>query len=432
MLSLVGTIICLALLIYFAMKGFNILWMAPILSCMILIVSGMDLKEGLTTTYMSGFINFAKSYYLVFLFSMIYAKLMEDSGAAKSIAYGIIKLIGENNKFAILWTTMIIAAVLTYGGITSFVVIFAIMPIMRPVFRKMDIPWPLFMGAISTGFGTFTMTCLPGSPQLLNVIPSTVLGTSLTAAPVVGIVAAATIIILNMAWLRYDMIRLNGKGIGFEATKGSLQDTEVPAGETENLPNLVLALLPMIIMMILLNGVKLNIVLSLLIACICCLVFMFKHYKNLLKSLNQGAFNVCATIVSTCAIVGFGSVVAATPGFQYLVQLLVNMPGNPLISWDIGINLLAGITGSATGGLTIAMNTLAPLYIGKVNPELLHRIGSIASGGLDSLPHNGGVIITLMVVGLTHKQGYYQIFVCSTIVPIIASLVAIIVGVMLY
>ena len=432
MLSLVGIIIALALLIIFAMKGFNILWMAPILSCFVIIISGMDLKEGLTVTYMTGFINFAKNYYLVFLFGAIYAKLMEDSGAAKSIAYGIMKLVGEHHKFAMLIATMIITAVLTYGGVSLFVVVFAVMPIMRPVYKKMDIPWPVFLGAMMTGSGTFTMTCLPGTPQIQNVIPSTVLGTPLTAAPVVGIVGAIVVIIFDMWWLNADMKKLEKKGIGFEATKGSLQDVEVPAGETEHLPNVVLALLPMVGLLILLNAVKLNIVLSLIVACILCLVLLFKYYKDMLKSLNQGAFNVCAPIVNTCAIVGFGSVVAATPGYQYLVSLLVNMPGSPLISWTIGVNALAGITGSASGGLTIAMNTLAPLYVDKVNPEVLHRIGSIASGGLDSLPHNGAVITTLMVVGLNHKQGYKYVGMTCTVGPIIASIFAIIAATILY
>ena len=432
MLSLVGIVIALGLLIFFAMKGFNILWMAPILSCFVILVSGMDLVTGLTTTYMAGFVGFASKYYLVFLFGAVYAKLMEDSGAAKSIAYGIMKLVGEHHKFAMLFATMIITAVLTYGGVSLFVVVFAVMPIMRPIYKKMDIPWPVFLGAMMTGSGTFTMTCLPGTPQIQNVIPATILGTPLTAAPVVGIVGAIVVIAFDMWWLNYDLKKLTAKGIGFEATKGSLVDVEVAAGEVENLPNLIVALIPMAGLLILLNLVKLNIVLSLIAACIMCLVFMFPYYKNILKTVNQGAFNVCAPIVNTCAIVGFGTVVGATVGYQYLVSLLVNMPGNPLISWTIGVNALAGITGSASGGLTIAMNTLAPLYIDKVNPELLHRIGSIASGGLDSLPHNGAVITTLMVVGLTHKQGYKYVGMTCTVGPIIASIFAIIVGIMIY
>lgn len=432
MLSLIGIIIALAALIVLAMKGFNIILISPFLAIFVMLMSGMDIIPTLTGAYMQSFAGFATNYFLVFMLGAVFAKLMEDSGAAKSIANGIIKLIGEKNKFAIIVAVMVISAVLTYGGISLFVCIFAVMPIARPLFKKMDIPWGLFLGSAMTGLGTFTMTCLPGTPQIQNIIPTTVLGTTLAAAPVIGIIAAVTIIAFDLWWLRYDMKKLEARGIGFEATKGSLADIAVPEGEEELLPHVVLSLVPLAFLLIVLNFLKWHIVGGLLVTCVLTLVIFFKHYQNPLKTVNTGATNVGGAILNTCAIVGFGGVVAATVGYQYLVNLLVNMPGNPLISWTVGINLLAGVTGSASGGLTIAMNSLAPLYTDLVNPEVLHRIGAIASGGLDSLPHNGAVITTLTVCGLTHKQGYKYVGMTCIVGPIIASAVAIIAATILY
>ena len=432
MLSLVGIIIALAALIFLAMKGFNIIIISPLLSIFVMLMSGMELIPTLTGAYMKSFAGFATNFFLVFMLGAVFAKLMEDSGAAKSIANSIIRLIGETNKFAIIVAIMVITAILTYGGISLFVCIFAVMPIARPLFKKMDIPWGLFLGAAMTGLGTFTMTSLPGTPQIQNVIPTTVLGTTLTAAPVIGIISAAVVIAFDLWWLRYEMKKLERRGIGFEATKGSIVDIEVPEGEEEHLPHVILSLVPPVFLLVVLNVLKWSIVGGLLVTCILATVIFFKFYKNPLKTVNTCAFNVGGAILNTCAIVGFGGVVATTVGYQHLVNLLVNMPGNPLISWTVGINLLAGVTGSASGGLTIAMNTLAPLYTNLVNPEVLHRIGAIASGGLDSLPHNGAVITTLTVCGLTHKEGYKYVGMTCCVGPIIASIVAIIASSILY
>lgn len=433
MLSLIGILVSLVLLVVLAMKGINIIILAPVLATLVILTSGMDFVQTITGPYMTGFSNFALRFFLVFMLGSVFGKLMQDSGAASSIAHGIVKITGKESQMRVLLTLTAITALLTYGGVSLFVAVFAIMPIARPLCKELDIPWPLFMGAFMFGMATFTMTMIPGTPQIQNVIPTTYLGTTLTAAPVVGLVAAAVVIVFNTWWLNHERKNYAKKGMGYEATKGKTETIgESKVYKPEENPSLILSLIPSIIMLVSLNVFKLNIVLGLAIAIIACVVLFFKYYDNLLGTLNQGAVNVGGPILNTCAVVGFGSVVSATIGFVLFKDALIGIPGHPLISFVIGTNLLAGITGSASGGLGIAMETLAPYYKPLLNPEAMHRLASIASGGLDAMPHNGAVITTLTVLGLTHKEGYKPIFMCAVIGPLVATVVAIALAIVMY
>lgn len=431
-LSLIGILVALVLLVILAMKGVNIIILAPILSTLVILTSGLDFVQTITGPYMTGFANFATRYFLVFMLGAVFGKLMQDSGAASSISHGIIKLTGKDSAMKVLFTLMAITALLTYGGVSLFVAVFAIMPIARPLCKEMNIPWPLFVGAFFFGMGTFTMTMIPGTPQIQNVIPTTYLGTTLTAAPVVGLVAATIIIVFNMWWLNHERKNFVKKGIGYEETKGKVDTAVDKVYDPAKSPSLLISLVPSAILLVVLNIFKLNIVLGLAIAIIACVVLFYKYFDNVLGTLNQGAINVSAPILNTCAVVGFGAVVSATVGFEYFKNMLLGIPGHPLISFVVGVNLMAGITGSASGGLGIAMETLTPYYAPLLNPEAMHRLASIASGGLDAMPHNGAVITGLTVLGLTHKEGYKPIFFTAVVGPLVASIVAIALAIVMY
>lgn len=433
MLSLIGILVSLILLVVFAMKGVNIIILAPVLATLVILTSGMNFVQTITGPYMTGFAGFAARFFLIFMLGSVFGKLMQDSGAASSIAHGIVKIIGTGSQMKALLALTAITALLTYGGVSLFVAVFAIMPIARSLCKEQDIPWPLFCGAFIFGMATFTMTMIPGTPQTQNVIPTTYLGTTLTAAPVVGLVAAAVVIAFNIWWLNHERKNYAKKGLGYEATKGKVDTTaEAKIFDPNKNPSVILSLIPSILMLVLLNVFKLNIVLGLALAVIACIALFFKYLDNPLGTLNQGAINVGGPILNTCAVVGFGSVVSATIGFVLFKDALIGIPGHPLISFVIGTNLLAGITGSASGGLGIAMETLAPYYKPLLNPEAMHRLASIASGGLDAMPHNGAVVTTLAVLGLTHKEGYKPIFFTAVVGPLIASVFAIVVAIAIY
>lgn len=395
----------------------------------------MPLLESLQDTYMSGFVNFAKNYYLIFLFAALFGKFMEDSGAARSIAEKMLNLIGRRSKFKAMMSIVVICAILTYGGINVFVVIFAVLPIAKPLFRELNIPWHLFLVPFFFGIATFTMTMLPGTPSIQNIIPIQYFGTSTMAAPLIGVVATITVIAVNIFYMRYALRRSEKKGETYFNSK-NLEKTNSPDEDpyaSKKLPPFLLSLLPPAFLLITLNIFKMEVIYSLMLSVIVCLFIFWPYIDKKLQTINVGATNTVLPIVNTSADVGYGAVIAASAGFAVVSGWLTDIPGSPLISLFLATTFLAGITGSASGGLGIAMEALGETYLKLgLDPEVLHRIATIASGGFDALPHNGAVITALAVVGLTHKDGYKHIFVTAVIAPVVAAIPALIIAILFY
>lgn len=435
MWSLITIILSLILLIILAMRGFTIIIIAPVVSLFVMILNNMPIIDTFQNDYMSGFTNYVKNYFLIFLFAAMFGKFMEESGAARTIAQYLLKLSGKKSKLRVLVTIMFICAFLTYGGVSLFVVIFAILPIAKPIFKELNIPWHLFIAAFMPGMATFTMTMLPGTPAIQNIIPTAYLGTTVTSGAWIGIVSAIFVIIINIWYIDFALKRSEKRG----ETYFNMKNLESKNGEVEDkyadkkLPNIVLSLIPPILLLVLLNLVKLEIIYTLMITVVVSALLFWKYISVKKETINMGATNAVLPIINTSADVGYGSVIAATSGFAIFQEIAPNIPGNPLISLFIATNLLAGITGSSSGGLAIAMETLTDLYLSLgVNPEAFHRIAAIASGGLDALPHNGAVITTLVVAGLTHKDAYKHIFATAVIAPLIAAIPGLIVAILFY
>jgi H+/gluconate symporter-like permease len=376
-----------------------------------------------TDTYMTGFVGFTKSWFPTFMLGAIFGKIMDESGGARSIASWIAKVLGAKRAMLAI---VLGCAVLTYGGISLFVVVFAVYPLALALFREANITRKLIPGAIALGAFGFTMTAVPGSPQIQNLIPMKYFGTTATAAPILGIVATISMLVLGMAWLSYREKQYTAKGEGFIEP-----DKKVDSTDHEHMMNPALAILPLIIVVVVLNVLKQNIVVALAAGIIAGIAVGFTRLKNLQKTINDGAAGSVLAIINTSAAVGFGSVVRAVPGFKDLTNLLLGIQGNILISEAVAVNALAGATGSASGGMGIALEALGAKYMELatstgVSPEALHRIASLSSGGLDTLPHNGAVLTLLAVTGLTHKDSYLDIMMTSLVNPIIATVICII------
>ena len=346
------------------------------------------------------------------------------SGAAKSVGLWLTKLIGA--KQAML-ATVIACAVLTYGGISLFVVVFAIYPLAVALYREADIPNKLIPGAISLGAFTFTMTAIPGTPQIQNIIPTNYYGTTPMAAPIMGVIAALVMLILGVLWMKHRESKLKKEGLHFVEPS----NIEAMADDT-SLPNPIVSLIPLVSVPITLNALSFPLVGSLLLAVVLAIVLNFKCAKEFPKAINDGAAGGLMSIGNTAAANGFGGVVKSVPGFATLTTMLLGIPGTPLISEAIAVSVLAGATGSASGGMGIALEALGPKYMElaandpNLSPEALHRVASVASGGLDTLPHNGAVITLLSVCGLTHKDSYIDIGMNCCVIPTIAVIICII------
>ena len=451
MISLIGLILSLSLIMYLAYKGYSTIITAPIIGLLtILICIGLDghLMANYTEVYMTGFSSFVKSYFPLFLTGAIFAKLMDKANYGKSIASFIANKLGKDK--AIL-SIVLSGAFLTYGGVSLFVVAFILYPLANILFKEADIPKRLIPGTIALGAFTFTMTAMPGSPEIQNVIPMSYFGTDTFAAPLLGITASIIMFSLGMIWLtlRAKKAKINGEGYGNHKNTDEITSNE-------KLPNIFVSIIPILIIFITnftlskyyfpntdgsyldKYGVTLDkvsgtwsVIIAIVISIIYIIIINYKKFKNLNDYLNEGVKNSFLPLLNSSAIVGYGSIIKALPIFTAIQTSIMNISSNPIISEAISVNVICGLTASASGGLGITLSALAPTFVEmshklSISPEILHRIASLSSGGLDTLPHNGAVITTLAICGLTHKQSYKDIFATSVVIPILTTIIIVI------
>ena len=434
-LSLAGIITGLLLMIFFTYKGYSIIWVAPICALVAALFSlgaGLGEERSLLTTYTMDYMNGVGSYFIswfpVFLLGAIYGKIMDKTGAAKALADVIVKLIGP--RFAVL-AVLIPCLVLTYGGVSLFVVVFIVYPMGYAIFRSADIPRTLLPAVIAFGSFGITMTSIPGSPQIQNLIPMDYFGTTATAAPLLGVAASLLVVVPGYIYLDWRVRKANIEGFGFEEVAGfQFEDHK----ESKSLlPMWLSGLLPLVVVFLTMNVLRWHIVLSLLAGILVCCILRWRDMIILASALTEGATGSVMAIMNTACAVGFGSVIRILPGFALLTGLLtgnITSPFSLFFSESMSICALSGATGSASGGLSIALEAFADQYLqiaGQlgISPELLHRFASIAAGSFDKLPHNGAVITLLFVSQCTHKESYKDIFVVSVILPMLVLLILI-------
>lgn len=459
MLSLSGIILSLLLLMFLAYRGHSVLILAPVLAMLAVLFSAPsnELLGTYTQVFMQGMGGFAIKFFPIFLLGAVFGKLMEDSGAAHTIAYTLVKRLGKQQA---LLAIALSAAILTYGGVSVFVVTFAVYPIAAALFREINIPKRLIPGAIAIGALTFTMTALPGTPAIQNAIPMPYFQTDAFAAPGLGLIAAVIMFIGGTWWMKGRLKRALNAGEGY----GDHHDSHIKEQNFKHLPPLWGALAPIVLVIVLnyaltkfmlpmmdtayladkkFGGVNLSavaglwaIIVALAAGCLLLVFANWKYWRNLKKSVNDGAMGSLLPIFNTASEVGYGTVIATLAGFVILRDFMLGLsPNNPLISEAIVINVMAGITGSASGGMSIALSAMGETYMQLakdfgISPELMHRVASIASGGLDALPHNGAVITMLTICGLTHKESYLDIFVVCVAVPLAALAAVLTLGTM--
>ena len=444
MLGMLGLIASLALLMYLTMKGINIIVAAIISAVLVAVTGGLNLETALTEHYMTGFTGYFKSWFLIFLLGAIFGKIMQETKAADSIANWVKNTLGPSRA---VFAVVAAAAVMTYGGVSLFVVGFAVYPIAVSLFRVANLPHRFIPAALVFGSISFTMTA-PGSPEIQNLIPTEYFGTKPSAGGIIGVIMALIIMVVGGILLGRMVKKAVQNGETFslpnqsaaKETAAALAEEELEAQKPNNnldgkeLPNIIFAILPLVAVIVLLNTVSnftsstgaalISLASGILLAC----VLMFKFLKEFWSALAKGSQDALVAAANTCAVVGFGSVAAQVAAFDTVVDTLVNLPGPPLMGLAIAVTLICGITGSASGGLGIALPILAPMYLAQgLDPGAMHRISALASGGLDSLPHNGYVVTTIRAIcGESHKRSYWPIFILSVVMPTIVLALAVI------
>lgn len=453
MVDVIIVLLSLILLIFLAYRGLSVLYLAPLLASFAVLLSSEKLAISIyTEVFMTGVAGFLRSFFPLFLLGALFGQLMQDSGSARAIALGIQKKLGS--RHAIL-SVIMACAVLTYGGVSLFVVAFAVLPVACSIFKEAEIPKKLIPATLALGSFTFTMTALPGTPQIQNSIPMPYYGTDLYAAPTLGLIAAIIMLGLGYLWIsrRARKMKTQNQGYFQDLTHDEIQ-SELKSLDVKfhQLPNFWIAITPIFVVLLLnfylgqyyfpslsnlnqltdLNEAALkkslglwSLILTLLVAIVVTILLNWRKFKSVSHSLNKGAGGSLLPVLNTASEVGYGSVIATLAGFAIIREALLGVSSNPLISQSLSVLTLAGITGSASGGLSIALEALSSEFLklaelANISPEALHRTAVIASGGLDSLPHNGAVITLLTISRLTHRQSYLDIGIVTVVIPIFA------------
>ncbi|WP_144538539.1 SLC13 family permease [Psychrobacillus sp. FSL K6-2843] len=432
MLGLIGLFGGLALLIYLTMKGMNLLIAAPLTALLVGVFNGLPLfpqlvEEGAAnflTNYMGGFTSFIASWWLMFLAGAIFGKVMEDSGAADSVSQWIVSKIGI--KRAAL-AVVIACAVLTYGGVSLFVVAFSVYPMALSLFKQADLPRRFIPAALGFGSTTFTMTSA-GSPEIQNWIPIQFLKTSPYAGWEVSFIVAVFMMAFGYWWLKKMIKKAMSNGEKFVS-----RESDVTTVARKELPNPLLSMVPLGVVLIISFFLHKELETSALIIALsggilATYLLNKKYFHNFGGAVAEGAMGAVIAIANTAAVVGFGGVVKATPAFESAVDVMTSIPGSPLIGGAVAVAVIAGLTGSSSGGQAIALPLLAPHYLDLgVNAEALHRSVAISSGSLDSLPQGGYVVTTIRsICGETHKDAYPAFGALTVVVPILGVILAVI------
>lgn len=422
-----GVFIAFALLVILIYKKVPIIVAAPVSAAVMALLSGLPVLGTLTGGYMDAMVEFIKSYFILFLVCAVFGRIMDVSGAAYSIGKWLGLRLGA--RFAI-WGVSIAAFVLTYGGVSCFVLVFAIYPIALVLFKEANISRKLIPGAIAAGAFT-APNILWGSPGLCNVIPTTYLGTTVKAAPFVSVVCAIFFYLISNFYLIYESKKMAKHGEAFVPTEKITRLLEESAKKKAISP--IVAIIPILVIIITLNGFNLDVNLAMLCGVLAGYILFWRNITDKMDTLIVGSQNAISSIMNTSTAVGIGGVAKITSTFTYLVNWVSNFSGSPMISWAVAVTVISGACGSGSGGVALACSTLADKYLAMgVNPEILHRIASCACIVLDSLPWNGVMITTMQACDLTHKEAYKHLFMITVVLAFVNLCLCVGLGLILY
>jgi H+/gluconate symporter-like permease len=478
LIGLAGILVALGLLIWLAFRGWSVLLLAPLAAIVAALFSREPLLAHWTQTFMGSAAQFVMQFFPIFLLGALFGKLMEDSGSVSTIATFMTERLGA--KRAVL-AVVLAGALVTYGGVSLFVAFFVLAPMAHALFRAAEIPKRLMPAAIALGTSTFTMSMLPGTPAIQNAIPMPFFGTTPFAAPGLGVLASLITLGFGLWWLALAEARAHKAGEGYQGdstpaedsvgdeivreratTSGAFDPAEIVHGDqSRTQPPIALAVLPLIVVV----GVNLlmslfvlprvdasflaeaawgstslsavggvwSVVTALAAAIVVLIAVNFSRLLTPRATIDAGANAAVLPVLSVASLVGFGSVVAALPAFEVVRNAVLGIGGGPLVSLAVATNVLASLTGSASGGLTIALDALGGAYMKLavdqgISPDLLHRVAVIGAGTLDSLPHNGAVVTLLSVCGSSHRESYFDIVMVAMVGALIALVAVIVLG----
>ena len=449
-LGIVGVVVSLALLIFLAYRGWNVIMIAPFCAGVALLFSWGEspLLATYTQIFMPALGTYFAKFFPLFMLGAIFGKLMDDSGSARTIAHTIVGWVGKERS---MLAVVLACALLTYGGVSLFVVAFSVYPIAVSLFREAGIPKRFIPAAIGLGSFTFTMTALPGTPAIQNAIPIPFFGTNSFAAPGLGIIASIWMFGFGMLWLNRRTAAAKARNEGY----GDHKEEEMAAADEGSSPSFIVALIP-ILLVLGLNYVFTNLVFpaldtgylatdrfkrvplsavlgiwsiiaAMVVAVVVVVILNRSRLKDLVNTLNKGTLGSLLPMANVASEVAYGAVIASLAAFAVVREALRAVSPDPVVSLWVVVTVLAGMTGSASGGMSLALGAMGDYYAqaaqaAGIDPQIMHRMAALGSAAMDILPHNGAVITLLAICGLTHKESYFDLFMVGSLSAFTSSI----------
>ena len=327
MLGVIGIVVALVVLVALTFKGWHMGVVAIASSLIIILTSQMDIWTTITENFAPSFTSFAGNWFLVFSLAAIFGKVMDLGGASMSIARHTVKLLGKKQ---IVLIVLVVSLILSYAGIGVFVIAFTMYPICLALFKEADIPKKVFPGLMLAVPATVCMVFLPGTPSTQNLIPAEFFGTSIYAAPVIGIISSIVVFILDYLFYSWVVKRCAARGEHFvpgeNDTIPDLNDESVLAG----LPSAGAAFAPIVVLIIAIfvfqkgfgYAANYSVCLATTIAIILGII-LYRGKFNVKEVCTAGITNGLNALMVTSCIMGFGGVVTASPTYTSCVNWLM-------------------------------------------------------------------------------------------------------------
>lgn len=419
-LSVIGLVLGFALLIGGSWKRISMFLIAVIASGVIGLTSGLGFFSALEGPYLEGFTSFLKGWALVFACGALLAKIYEFSGAGQKIGNTIVDSCGIKMTIPVF---VLVGAIFSFCGISAPVAVLVLLPIAKVIFPKARIPWFMFPTIVGFASITFAM-CAPGSLGLTNIIAASAMNVTNTAAPVAGLVAVVFIVVVGLAYIFWETKRAQAAGnIDLPSDYLPAVSTGSEDDLTDNSPNFIVCIIPLIVTVVLVDVIKISLIASFMAGCLLALVLFWKYIPDKVAVLSGGFNDGIMPAFLVASVIGFGSVISATPVFEVMKVAILDLPGNGLTKVALSTTLLSGVSASGTGGIQLAMNLFGEEFLSwGISPALIARVASIACLGLDSLPWNGSIVMFFVASGLSYNKGYKGLFVTTVLLPIVTSL----------
>lgn len=434
MIGIIGLLLAIAVVIFLIWKNWHMAVVSLVGALIVMLFNGMSPVTSLTDNFMTGMSSFAGNWFLLFMLGSVFGKIMGESGASTRIANHLLGILGDR---AVVLVIMLTGLILSYGGIGTFIIAFSIYPLAVALFQKADIPKKLIVATIMVCPVTVCMAMLPGSPSTQNLLPTTFFGTTAFAGATLGIICSVLMFAMAFFYLNWQIRRAKAAGEHFVASPGEkIQDLN--AMEHQDTRGIWECYAPIVTLLVVMFGlqsltsipstyaVATAMTLAVLLGCV-----LFHDRIDVQKLINEGTTGGLGALFATSSIMGFGSVVSASPAYEAIIGALLNINIGPLATTVISINVIAAITGSSAGGLNIFLSSMGDYLLSSgLNPAVLHRISCIASSGFDAMPHASGIVVCNQIAKTSQKDTYIHVFITCAIMPFMCAILACILGTM--